>query len=365
MVNFAGNLTVESFVDIGGNVSKPSKPIAGTTQMVEIHVTRLYLVSKSVSRLPFNLEDASRSEADFHNPPEGKQPVRVKLDTRLNNRVLDLQTPASSSIFRIESKVMALFSKFLLKEGFIWVQTPKILFGESEGGAKVFKMRYFEEDACLAQAPQVHKSMCISACFKKIFIIGAKYRAQHSNTHRHVCEFTGLDVEMEIVRHYAEVMDLVDMLFVEIFDELNKTYCVELDTIKAQYPFEDLKYCKKTVRITFEEGIQMLKDAGKELDPLGDLNLENERKLGELVRERFDTDFFILHRYPIGARPFFHMSCHDDARYNCSFDVFIRGEEVVSGAQRVHDADMLKERVKEAKITGGDKTLESYIESLR
>ncbi|KAL6572571.1 hypothetical protein OROMI_013529 [Orobanche minor] len=105
-------------------------------------------------------------------------------------------------------------------------------------------------------------------------------------------------------------------------------------------------------------------DAGKELDPLRDLNLENERKLGDLVRERFDTDFFILHRYPIGARPFFYMACHDDASYSCSFDVFIRGEEVGSGAQRVHDANMLKGRVKEAKITGGDKTLESYIESL-
>lgn len=41
----------------------------------------------------------------------------------------------------------------------------------------------------------------------------------------------------------------------------------------------------------------------------------------------------MLHRYPLAIRPFYTMPCKDDPRYSCSFDIFIRGEEIISGAQ--------------------------------
>lgn len=77
---------------------------------------------------------------------------------------------------------------------------------------------------------------------------------------------------------------------------------------------------------------------------MADLNTEVERALGRLVKQQHGTDFYILYRYPLGIRPFYTMPCADDPRYSNSYDVFIRGEEIISGAQRIHDADLLTTR---------------------
>ncbi|KAF8036703.1 hypothetical protein BT93_C2422 [Corymbia citriodora subsp. variegata] len=364
MVKFVASLNRESIIDVHGPLTVPSSPIKGASQQVEIQVHKLYCVGKALPTLPINLEDAARSEADIDKALQaGEQLVRVNQDTRLNFRVLDIRTPANQGIFRIQSQVGNIFRQFLLSEGFIEIHTPKLIAGSSEGGSAVFKLDYKGRPACLAQSPQLHKQMSICGDFGRVFEVGPVFRAEDSYTHRHLCEFTGLDVEMEIKKHYFEVMDIVDRLFVTMFDSLNASCKKELEAVGRQYPFEPLKYLRKTLRLTFQEGVQMLKDAGIEIDPLGDLNTEVERKLGQLVLEKYGTEFYILHRYPLAVRPFYTMPCYDDPAYSNSFDVFIRGEEIISGAQRVHVPEFLTKR---AEACGIDvKTIETYIDSFR
>ncbi|KAL5071514.1 hypothetical protein RYX36_022401 [Vicia faba] len=364
MVKFAAGLSRESIVDVEGVVSIPAAPIKGATQQVEIQVSKLYCVSKAVPTLPINLEDAARSEVEIEKAIQaGEQLVRVNQDTRLNFRVLDLRTPANQGIFRIQSQVGNAFRQFLLAESFVEIHTPKLIAGSSEGGAAVFRLDYKGQPACLAQSPQLHKQMSICADFGRVFEIGPVFRAEDSFTHRHLCEFTGLDVEMEIKKHYFEVMDVVDRLFVAMFDSLNTNCKKDLEAVANQYPFEPLKYLRKTLRLTYEEGIQMLKEVGVEIEPFGDLNTEAERKLGQLVLEKYGTEFYILHRYPLAIRPFYTMPCYDNSNYSNSFDVFIRGEEIISGAQRVHVPEFLEQR---AQACGIDvKTISSYIDSFR
>ncbi|KAL8469635.1 hypothetical protein ACS0TY_032477 [Phlomoides rotata] len=364
MVKFANSLSRESIVDIEGVVSVPSQSITGATQQVEIQVRKLYCVNKAIPTLPINIEDAARSEIEIERALQaGEQLVRVNQDTRLNNRVLDMRTHAVQSTFRIQSQVENLFRQFLVSEGFVGIHTPKLIAGSSEGGSAVFRLDYKGTPACLAQSPQLHKQMAICGDFGRVFEVGPVFRAEDSFTHRHLCEFVGLDVEMEIKEHYSEVMDIVDRLFVQMFDTLHEKYADDLEAINRQYPFEKLKYLRKTLRLTFEEGVQMLKEAGIEIDPFGDLNTESERKLGQLVLEKYGTEFFILHRYPLAVRPFYTMPCHDDPRYSNSFDVFIRGEEIISGAQRVHVPEFLRER---AQACGIDvETISTYVDSFR
>ncbi|GAB4825978.1 Aspartate--tRNA ligase 2, cytoplasmic [Ancistrocladus abbreviatus] len=364
MVKYATVLSRESFVDIEGVVSVPDGPIKGATQQVEIQVHKIYCINRAVPTLPINIEDAARSDIEIEKALQaGEQLVRVNQDTRLNFRVLDMRTPANQSIFRIQCQVENMFRQFLLSEGFVGVHTPKLIAGSSEGGAAVFRLDYKGQPACLAQSPQLHKQMAICGDFGRVFEIGPVFRAEDSFTHRHLCEFTGLDVEMEIKEHYSEVMDVVDRLFVAIFDSLNENCKKELETVGRQYPFEPLKYLRKTLRLTFQEGIQMLKEAGVEVDPIGDLNTEVERKLGQLVLEKYGTEFYILHRYPLGVRPFYTMPSYDDPSYSNSFDVFVRGEEIISGAQRVHDPDFLTQRAEGCGIDV--KTISTYIDSFR
>lgn len=364
MLKYAAGLSRESIVDVEGVVSVPGITINSTTQQVEIQVRKIFCVNKAMPTLPINVEDAARSDVEIEKALQnGEQLVRVNQDTRLNYRVLDIRTPANQGIFRIQCQIGNAFRQFLLSEGFVEIHTPKLIAGSSEGGASVFKLDYKGKPACLAQSPQLHKQMAICGDFGRVFEIGAVFRAEDSFTHRHLCEFTGLDVEMEIKEHYFEVMDVVDRLFVAMFDSLNNNFAKELEAVRRQYPFEPLKYLRQTLRLTFEEGIQMLKDAGVEVDPLGDLNTEAERKLGQLVLEKYDTEFYILHRYPLAVRPFYTMPCYDNPTYSNSFDVFIRGEEIISGAQRVHVPDFLAER---AQALGIDvQSISTYVDSFR
>ncbi|CDP04847.1 unnamed protein product [Coffea canephora] len=364
MVKYAAALSKESIIDVEGVVSVPKDPIKGASQQVEVQVRKLYCVSKAIPILPINIEDAARSDAEIEKAEQaGEKLVRVNQDTRLNNRFLDLRTPANQAIFRIQCQVGTLFRQFLLSEGCIEIHTPKLMSGSSEGGSAVFKLEYKGQPACLAQSPQFHKQMAICADFGRVFEIGPVFRAEDSFTHRHLCEFVGLDVEMEIKEHYSEVMDVVDRLFVSMFDSINQNCKKELDAIGRQYPFEPLKYLPKTLRLTFEEGIQILKEAGVEVDPLGDLNTETERKLGQLVFEKYGTEFYILHRYPLAVRPFYTMPCYDNPAYSNSFDVFIRGEEIISGAQRVHVPELLAQRAESCGIDV--RTISTYIDSFR
>lgn len=100
---------------------------------------------------------------------------------------------------------MQLFRQYLLDEDFIEIYIPKLTAGTSEGGAAVFKLDYKKQPACLAQSPQLHKQMAICGDLGRVFIVGPVFRAEDSYTHRHLCEFTGLDIEMEIKEHYSEV----------------------------------------------------------------------------------------------------------------------------------------------------------------
>merc|ERR1712228_48070 len=102
--------------------------------------------------------------------------------------------------------VCKLFREALCKQGFVEIQTPKLLAGESEGGAESFSTDYFGQQASLAQSPQLYKQMAISGDLPGVFEIGPVFRAENSNTHRHLCEFTGIDFEMPIVWHYSEVI---------------------------------------------------------------------------------------------------------------------------------------------------------------
>jgi aspartyl-tRNA synthetase len=174
---------------------------------LELSIKEIHVVSRATD-LPFNIDDAARNEEEA---AATGMPV-VNQDTALNYRWVDLRTPANQAIFRIQSGVCQLFREFLISKGFIEIHTPKLIGGASEGGANVFKFKYFEQPACLAQSPQLYKQMA-AACggLDKVFEIGPVFRAEDSNTNRHLCEFTGLDFEMAITEHYYEALMVITL----------------------------------------------------------------------------------------------------------------------------------------------------------
>ncbi len=205
--------------------------------------------------------------------------------------------------------------------------------------------------------------MCIQGDFQRVFEIGPVFRAENSFTHRHMCEFTGLDMEMVIHHNYMELLNMISQLLCHIFTGLAERCQPELATVKEQFPCEPFMVCDPVPFLTFEEGVQLLKENGIEQDPLEDLGTTTEKQLGDIVRKKYMTDFYVLHRYPKNARPFYTMPAHDDPNYTCSYDIFMRGEEIISGAQRIHDPEFLATRAEACGIPPS--TIQGYIDSFR
>ena len=194
--------------------------------------------------------------------------------------------------------------------------------------------------------------------------VGPVFRAENSNTHRHLCEFTGLDFEMCITEHYYEALDVMGNMFCYIFDGLNSRFNHELKIISQQYPYEPLRYSRPTLRITFEEGRTLLREAGIEPPAQDeDIGTTQEKALGKIVADKYGTDFYIMDKYPLAVRPFYTMPDPEDPTLSNSYDLFIRGEEIVSGAQRIHDPAMLEERATAKEIPLD--TIKAYIDAFR
>mmetsp|Transcript_11069 Transcript_11069/g.33042 ORF Transcript_11069/g.33042 Transcript_11069/m.33042 type:complete len:590 (-) Transcript_11069:34-1803(-) len=370
LVAFLAKIPSESIVDVEGTLAPAA--VSGCSQSdVELSLTKVFVVSKAAPDLPFQIVDASRNEND---PKEGE--VVVGLDTRLNHRVIDLRTPANQAIMRVRAAVPLLFASYLDANGFVGVNSPKLLAGSSEGGSSVFKLEYFGRDCCLAQSPQLYKQM-LSACsdFERVYEIGPVFRAEDSNTRRHLCEFTGLDFEMAIHEHYYEVLEVFGKLFNHIFRTLLETFGAELAIISQVYPFEEFKFLEAPLRMTFAEGIALLREAGVDASQQGDfddLSTVNEKILGDVVKKKFGTDFFIMDKYPLSIRPFYTMPDPDTFKkvpeaeqLSNSFDMFMRGQEIVSGAQRVHDPELLRANLERKGLDPDapdlSKSLKSYL----
>jgi aspartyl/asparaginyl-tRNA synthetase len=138
MVKFVANVTKESLVDVAGRVELAPAAIASCTQsQVELQVTQVHLVSAAVPRLPLQVEDAARRvEEGGEGGEEGQGALAtVNQDTRLDHRVLDLRTVTNQAIYRVQAAVCRLFRDHLTAEGFVEVQTPKLISAASEGGS--------------------------------------------------------------------------------------------------------------------------------------------------------------------------------------------------------------------------------------
>ncbi|KAJ2999968.1 hypothetical protein HDV02_001225 [Globomyces sp. JEL0801] len=338
----------ESLVQIEAIVTKSPDLIKScSVQEYELKIQKLFVVSEA-ERLPFSLEDAARPIADI---TEGSGFSPINLVTRLDNRIVDLRTPANQAIFRIQAGVSKFFRSFLDARNFTEIHTPKLIGAASE------------EPAFLAQSPQLYKQMMVCAGFERVYEIAPVFRAEDSNTHRHMTEFMGLDMEMAFNEHYHEVMELLGDLFVRIFNGLKSEFAKEIATINAQYPFPEFKYPQKTLVLKFPEAVKMLRDHGEEIGDFDDLSTALERTLGKLVKEKYNTDFYVLDKFPLAVRPFYTMPDPNMPGYSNSYDFFMRGEEIMSGAQRVHDAEFLTKRAIEFGVDL--KTIQPYLDAFK
>ena len=318
MLRWLGALTTESIVEVSGQLR--AADVRGCSQdSVEISMQHVRLVSAAAPALPFELDDANRSAEEIAAAASSERPIPlISQEQRLNHRWIDLRTPSSQAVMRVQAAVCALFRESLGAQGFVEIHTPKLVPGASEGGADAFRTDYFGQVATLAQSPQLYKQMAIAADMERVFEIGPVFRAEKSHTRRHLCEYTGLDMEMAFFNHYNEVVRVLHRTLVDIFRGVEGRCAAELAAVRGQFPSAPPRTTEEPLIVHWEEAMGMLRDAGEEVDELGDMTTAMERRLGALVAERHGADLYFLDRFPATVRPFYTMRCPDDPRLSNS-----------------------------------------------
>jgi nondiscriminating aspartyl-tRNA synthetase len=315
-------LTVESAVAVTGRVvDNPIVKLGG-----------LEIVAESVEVL-------ARAEVPL--PVD----ANTNLEQRLDWRFLDVRRSAQRLVFEVQTTVERAMRAVADAEGFTEMHTPKLMGTASESGAEVFRVDYFGRKAFLAQSPQFYKQMAIAAGIERVFEVGPVFRAEPSFTSRHATEFTGVDVEMAWIGGVEDVMAFEERLLVRVLEEVRARHG---EAIAEHFGVEVTVPAVPFPRRTMAEAISRLRADG--WNPEGDrvdLDPEGERRLSALVAEETGHEFVFVTRFPIGARPFYHLRPDDDPSVTESYDLLWKGIEITTGAQREHRFDILTEQAAE------------------
>ena len=281
--------------------------------------------------------------------------VDADFDTRLDNRVLDLRKPGTQAIFKIRSAVLAVADEFLRSEQFLEVHTPKIIASSSEGGTDMFKLRYFEKEAFLAQSPQLYKQSLMATCLDRGYEIAWYFRAEEHNTRRHLNESTAVDVEMAFIESEEDVMKILEHLVHAMWKRASES-TEELAVLKKTIAVPKLPF----TRVPYDEAVIMIQRRGSSITWGQDLSTEDEKLLGDLMRER-GIEFYFITRYPLASKPFYTMP--EGEKHSRGFDLECKGVEISSGSQRIHDLSLLIERLKACNLDPKD--FEAYLNAFR
>lgn len=324
------DLRPEDAVEIIGLVkNRPEKMVNPKlpTGKVEIETKEIKVLAKA-HELPFDM---------------GLDKLKVTLPTLLDYRSLSLRHPRNQAIFRVQETIIAAFRESLKNQGFTEIQVPTIVPSVTEGGAQVFKVKYFDKEAFLAQSPQLYKQMMVGV-FERVFTLAHAYRAEPSITTRHMTEYLGMDAEMGFIDSFREIMAMVEKVVRDIFTRVEKKNKAELALFSATLP----RLADKIPALKMREAQKIIfKRTGRDNRQEPDLEPEDEREICRYGLEKFGSDLIFITHYPTKKRPFYTYPDPEDPDYTCGFDLLGRGLEWVTGGQRINDYQTLVDHIKQ------------------
>ncbi len=269
-----------------------------------------------------------------------KWKLNTSLEAKLNYRSIALRNIRERAKFRIQEGLVRAFRDFLYSQGFTEIHTPKIGAKGAEGGANIFRLDYFHRPAVLAQSPQFYKQMMVGV-FDRVFETAPVFRAEKHNTKRHLNEYTSLDLEMGYIDGFEEIMEMETGYLQYAMRLLESEYGGELRILDITLPG-----AQEIPAVRFSEiKEKVAQEYGRQMRNPFDLEPEEEALIGRYAREKWGSDFVFVTHYPSKKRPFYAMDDPEDARYTLSFDLLFRGMEITTGGQRIHDYQMLTEKL--------------------
>lgn len=285
----------------------------------EVKLTGLTILSTPQEMLPVSIN-------------KGK--IKANLDVELNSRPVTLRAGQFRARFRLQEGVVRGFRDFLHTQGFTEIHTPKLVAASAEGGANMFRLEYFNRKALLAQSPQFYKQMMVGV-YERVFEVGPVFRAEKHSTARHLNEYTSMDFEMGYINSYEDIMEMETGFLKYMFALLQTDYKKEIQQLGIEIPVIDKIPC-----VTFKDAKEMVAATyNRKIKDPNDLEPEEEHLIGQLFKEKYNSDFVFVTKYPSKKRPFYAMDDPADTKLTQSFDLLFRGTEITTGGQRIHDYD--------------------------
>ncbi len=314
----ARSISRESVVMVRGNVkAEPKAPRGYEILPAEIQVL-------SAAQVPLPLDPTEK--------------VECELDTRLDSRFMDIRRPCVLAAFEIESAVLHSLRDYFFKKGLVEVFTPKIVAAATEGGTDLFPISYFEKEAFLNQSPQLYKQMLMAAGMDRVYEIGPIFRAEEHDTRRHLNEAISIDLEISFADD-KDVMEILEEGVAGAYSYVRENCRRQLEVLGLELEVPRLPF----KRITYTEALDLAGEkAGAKMQWGDDLDTETERFLGESIGEHY-----FLIDWPSSIKPYYTLPYEDEPQICRGFDLMHPRMELASGAQRVHDYNLLVERIKE------------------
>jgi nondiscriminating aspartyl-tRNA synthetase len=260
----------------------------------------------------------------------------VGIDTRLDLRALDLRRPLLQSIFNIRYTVLNSCREFLREEGFIEVNTPKIIATSTEGGATLFPIFYYDREAFMAQSPQLYKEQ-LTMAFENVFEIAPIFRAEPSRTNRHLSEAISIDVERAFV-DYNDLMSLLEEMIVYVIDKIKENDKLHLKYLGSTLPEVTIPF----PRYRYSELVEMMQSAGESVVWGDDLAFQKLQRVQDLNAK----SFYFITNCPTAIKPFYVKPSNSQPRECESFDLMYKSLEVSSGSTRIRKKEELLDRMK-------------------
>jgi len=309
-------LRKESVLAVKGKVQGSSKAPGG----VEVIPVEFKLLNQSEQPLPLD--------------PTEK--VRAEIDTRLDSRFLDLRKHSVNAIFKIKSTMLHSVRVYLEKNGFMEINTPKLVASATEGGTELFPITYFEREAFLGQSPQLYKQMMMATGFDQVYEIAPIFRAEEHDTLRHLNEVISIDVEVAFANQ-EDVMKILENLVHNAIKDVCQSCQTELEDLGMNLKVPEIPF----QRLEYDEVVDMVNSKGVPLRHGEDLSRAAEKALGEMI-----DGYYFINQRPTIIKPFYVMHNQEEPQKSYAFDLMYRDLEISSGATRVHDHDLLVKKIK-------------------
>ncbi len=327
----------EDDADLFGRVEELSRE---AVVRIEGEVTANDQAPGGVELVPDSLEVISESTTPL--PMEVSKDVDANLDTRLDQRFMDLRKPEVRAVFSLRSKLLAGMTDWFDEEGFTNVDTPLLSQAGAEGGADLFPVLYYDKEAFLSQSPQLYKQILMGADFDRIYEVGKAFRAEDFGTSRHVSEIGMFDVELSYIEDHDDVMDVQEDSLRASIEYVTEHAQRELDVLEVDPELPDERF----PRISFSEARSILETEYDHVpEDADDLDTRGEKLLGEHFEAQGYPAFFVV-GFP-NEKFYYMQDVPGDEIASRKFDLIYEGQEVSSGGQREHDYERLLQRMED------------------